>query len=186
MCGRYVGFDDGNDVIKDIYQQAYDKFPDAPIKIGEVFPTETVPVLTGADLSPVPMKWGYPGFKGKGVLINARAETVTEKYTFRDGILRSRCVIPTCGYYEWDKQKVKYRFNLPDDPTLYLGGFFARFPDGDRFIILTTLPNDSVKDVHDRMPLILTKEMLPVWTTDTRMSLGYLTREMPMLVKKEA
>ena len=186
MCGRYVGFDDGNDVIKEIYQKTFDQFPDAPIKIGEIFPTETVPVLAGPQLAPVPMKWGYPGFNGKGVLINARAETAAEKYTFRDGLLSSRCVIPTCGYYEWDKRKTKFRFNLPDEPMLYLGGFFSRFPDGDRFIILTTSPNDSVSDVHDRMPLILTEKMLPIWTTDTRAALSYLTETMPALVRREA
>lgn len=186
MCGRYVGFDDGNDVIKEIYRQTAERYPDAPVKMGEVFPTETVPVLAGPHTRPVPMKWGYPGFRGKGIIINARAETVTERETFRDSFLRARCVVPTCGYYEWDKQKTKFRFNLPDTPVLWLGGFYGRFEDGRRFVILTTAPNDSVRDVHDRMPLILTDEMKQLWTTDTAAALRYLTDPMPALIRREA
>lgn len=153
MCGRYASYDDGDEVVKAIYKQALDRWPDTPVKTGEVFPTETVPVLAGPHSRPVPMKWGYPGFGGRGVIINARAETVTEKPAFRDSILRARCVVPTCGYYEWNKEKTKFRFNLPDTSTLWLGGFYGKFNNEYRFVILTTAPNGSVWDVHDRMPL---------------------------------
>ncbi len=184
MCGRYTGNDDGSEEIKSIYQQTRNAYPDSNLKTGEIFPTDLVPVLHGSGLSPFPAKWGYPGFQGKGVIINARAETAAEKYSFKDSILNRRCIIPTTGYIEWDANKTKYRFNLPGTRTLFLGGFYKQFPDGIRFVILTTTPNESVADVHDRMPLIILPEYMEIWINDTSRALNYLHAQMPALVKE--
>lgn len=53
-------------------------------------------------------QWGLPGFRGRQQIINARAETVTEKPMFRRSIAFQRCVIPATGFYEWDAAKHKY------------------------------------------------------------------------------
>ena len=184
MCGRYTGNDDESDEIADIYARTRLAYPDARLNNGEIFPTQQVPILHGTDLNPFPAVWGYPGFQGKGVLINARAETAAEKFSFRDSLLNRRCVIPTTGYLEWDAGKTKYRFNLPDTRALYLGGFYKQFPDGIRFVILTTVPNASVADVHQRMPLILTPDFLNGWVCDTDCALRYLRAAMPTLTRE--
>lgn len=183
MCGRYTGNDTENNTLREIYRKTQTDFPDVKLKNGEIFPTDTVPVLRGEDVSPFPASWGYPGFNGKGVVINARAETAAEKNMFRDSLYNRRCVVPTTGYLEWSKDKTKYRFNLPDSGMLYLGGFYKLFPDGVRFVILTTSPNSSVCDVHNRMPVILTPDMLSLWTGNTQSALNYLNTEMPALIK---
>ena len=57
-------------------------------------------------------QWGLPGFRGRQQIINARAETVTEKPMFRRSIAFQRCVIPATGFYEWDAAKHKYKNKL--------------------------------------------------------------------------
>lgn len=184
MCGRYTGNDD-SDEFKKIYTATTKAYPSVNLSSGEIFPTNTAPILCGTTegITPIPAAWGYPKFEGKGVIINARAETAVEKYTFKDSVLSRRCVVPTTGYLEWSADKTKYRFNLPDESMLYLAGFFKQFVDGYRFVILTTEPNGSVKLVHNRMPVILPTDSIVRWTLDTSWALSYLSSVMPELIK---
>lgn len=87
MCGRFVIFDEAEDMeIRSIIDEINKKYKDddgAKFKSGEIFPTNTVPVITkennGRDISL--FKWGFPNFKNPGVIINARSETLQEKST---------------------------------------------------------------------------------------------------------
>ncbi len=185
MCGRYsLFFDDGYDYdvakIMDILKQNY---PQTKVKQGEIYPTNTAPVLIkqNSEITPVPYSWGFPNFRSKGVLINARAETAEEKKTFRDSLLNRRCVIPSTGFYEWDKSKQKYLFHLPECRTLYMAGFYNFFKDEPRFIILTTSANPSVSVIHNRMPLVLDKSQIHEWITDTDSAISILHSTPPTL-----
>ena len=60
------------------------------------------------------MKWGFPGYQGKGLIINAKSEGVLEKKMFRESMLHRRCAVPAKGFYEWNPQKEKYRFTRTD------------------------------------------------------------------------
>lgn len=101
MCGRFTGNIDRED-LKKIYTATTEAFPGVNLSSGEIFPTNTVPILRGSDkgLTPVPAVWGYPKYQGKGVIINARAETAAEKFTFKDSLRNWRCVVPTTGHVE--------------------------------------------------------------------------------------
>ena len=102
------------------------------------------------------MQWGFPGFQGKGLLINARAEAILDKKTFRESVLHRRCVIPARHFYEWSKNKEKYTFQSPkQDDTLFMAGCYQIYNGQNRFVILTTQANASVAPVHERMPLLL-------------------------------
>ena len=126
MCGRYyIEIDEAE--IRDIVIEAEKRAREANEQLklktsGEIFPTDIVPVQTGiGDYQP--MKWGFPGFKGRPV-INARSETVLEKPMFRAHMLARRCLIPASGYYEWKKEgskKIKYKFYLSDEPLFFAG-----------------------------------------------------------------
>ncbi len=185
MCGRYTGFVDESQELLDIYTAAKSLYPDINFRSGEIFPTNTVPLLTAKNgiLSPIPAAWGLPGFRGKEVIINARAETAAEKYTFAEYFRRRRCVVPTTGYYEWSKEKKKFLFNRPRQKILYLAGLYNEYADGIRFVILTTAANPTVSDVHHRMPVILGKDQLNLWSCDTSFAKEYLGHEMPDLIK---
>lgn len=186
MCGRYTGNDDESEEMAAIYQRTQDRYPHAVLKHGEIFPSDVAPILYGGDMMAVPARWGYPAYKGSGILINARAESAKEKVSFSESLLLRRCIIPTTGYYEWDRNKAKYRFNRQGDSMLYLGGFCQRFPDGARFVILTTEPSGSVRHIHDRMPLVIApdSESMKKWNTDREWALNYLKAEMPDLIYK--
>lgn len=185
MCGRYsLYFDDEYDSdIAQMMNVLKRNYPQADIRQREVFPTNTAPVLIKRDLdiSPVPYIWGFPNFRSKGVIINARAETAEEKRTFRDSLLNRRCVIPSTGFYEWDKSKHKYLFNMPESNILYMAGLYNMFKDEPRFVILTTDANSSVRSIHHRMPLVLEKSQISKWITDTNCAVSILHCLPPML-----
>jgi len=98
MCGRYlVEAEVYSDIWKILANIAAEK--DGLAK-GEVFPTNTAPVITAVGAEAI--KWGFPKWKGAGVIINARAETALDKNMFRKPLLERRCVIPSSGFFEWD------------------------------------------------------------------------------------
>ena len=126
--------------------------------------------------------WGFPGFQGKGLLINARSETAEERPTFREPLLHRRCVVPTTGFYEWNKQKEKFLFHYPDSTVVYLAGLWGEIGGKRCYTILTTEPNQAVATVHNRMPVLLAKEQVRPWLMDTSAALGLLHAKQPKLV----
>lgn len=165
MCGRYYIDDETSREIEKILQDIDKKKPGNSYKTGEIFPTDTVPILVAQDNRIVPelYTWGFPNFYKKGVIINARCETAFEKKTFRESLVSRRCIIPASGFYEWNKTKEKLYFTQPSSDILYMAGIYNSFSGISRFVILTTSANASMADVHDRMPLILKPEQTETW-----------------------
>ena len=193
MCGRYI-IEPNDDEIRNIIKEAMQHLGEADSpKTGEIFPTNNAPVLAlgESSIKPYVMRWGFPNFRSKGVIINARAETVLEKRTFKDSVLGRRCIIPASGFYEWKeteaRHKDKYLFTLPQSKILYIAGFYNSFTeDGkkiDKFVVITTVANESIEDVHDRMPLILEKCHLELWLKKTEFALELLSYVPPELDK---
>lgn len=183
MCGRYSLAPDESAELARIVAEVQSRFGAASIHTGEIYPTNAAPVLlaAGQKMTPMPMKWGFPNFKNKGVIINARGETALNKPMFRKSLLERRCIVPTSGFFEWDRQKTKHRFRLPGQEVLYLAGLWNRFEDEERFVILTTAPNDTIINIHDRMPVLLTGAELEPWLHDTGMASEKLTALQPAL-----
>jgi putative SOS response-associated peptidase YedK len=104
-------------------------------------------------------------------MINARAETLTEKRTFKALLGRKRCLVLADGFYEWQKRergKLPMRFVLRDQGPFAFAGLWDswRKPDGNElqsFTIITTGANDLLRRVHERMPVILDRESEEVW-----------------------
>ena len=167
MCGRYSLAPDQSKEIAQIVAEVQARFGAASIHTGEMFPTNAAPILLpdGQKMAPKPMVWGFPSFKGKGVIINARGETALDKPMFRRSVIERRCIVPTTGFYEWDSQKRKYHFRLPGQDRLYLAGLW----------------NDTIIHVHDRMPVLLTDDEVMPWLHDTGMASTKLTALQPAL-----
>ena len=188
MCGRYSLFDEqDNTEIQSIIREVNQQYPDTPIRMGEIFPTNTVPIVisSGDALKPVPCIWGLPKYNANGVIINARAETAAAKKMFSDSLYYRRCIVPSTGFYEWNKQKQKFFFHLPDENVLYMAGLYRDYSGERRLVILTTAANGSMQDVHGRMPVILPRERVQMWAHDTAEAIRYIATEMPEL-RKEA
>ncbi len=193
MCGRYTIEEDESVDLRALYEELRVSHPYASVKSGEIFPTDTVPLLCfGGErrpLCPAVGVWGFRkegGGSGSSVVINARAESATERPMFRECFLRRRCVVPTAGYFEWNKDKVKHRFSVPDSPVTYLAGLWRPDPAGARFVVLTTAANSSVSPVHHRMPVILPPDALSDWVRNTDFAAYYLRQVMPSLACRPA
>ena len=127
------------------------------------------------------LRWGFPGFDKGKLLINARAESVKERPTFAESFALRRCVLPAAGFYEWDRKKEKVIFTAYGHKILYLAGIYRPYGDENRFVVLTREANASMEPVHDRMPLILSKEEVAPWVCDAAEADGIMTKELPQL-----
>ena len=164
MCGRYYIDVDGMDMQEILAALGHDE----RIKAGEIFPTNVVPVLA-AERKPQLMRWGFARYDGKGSIINARCETVTEKPMFQKAMRERRCLLPASSYFEWKdsgaKRKQKHAISLPGQDTLYMAGIYREEKDMELpvFVILTREASASVSTIHSRMPVILPKAIHPLW-----------------------
>ena len=158
MCGRYHFSAELLDEIRDLTEQK-----DWKLELGvldrDIHPGDTAPVITaagdqGGSLRACRQKWGYPGPGGKGLVFNARSESVFEKRMFRNSVSQRRAAVPVSWFYEWNKNKEKFTFTKEGSRILFLAGFYGRYEDGDRFVILTTQANASMAPVHSRMPFL--------------------------------
>jgi len=143
-----------------------------------IAPSQQVPVIfttpTGKRVAQ-PMTWGLvPSWTrdltGARPLINARADSLSERPSFRGPLARHRCLIPATGFYEWQKsgpQKVPYYICRKDQGFLAFAGLYdvlrGRNPPLWTFAIITTEPNSLVARFHDRMPAILMREDEERW-----------------------
>ena len=192
MCGRFTLFTDKEQrelykIIKEVDEKLKrESMSERQIKIGEIYPTNLVPVLMAENesISAEAAAWGFPNFKNKGVIINARAETAPEKKMFAKPLQSMRCVVPSTGFYEWDKRKTKYLFNEPGQDLLYMAGIVNLYQDERRFVILTTNANESMQEIHNRMPVILEQEEIGKYLWDYQFALSVLNRVPVQLVRK--
>lgn len=151
-----------------------------------IAPTQTAPVVrvTGKEGNRLlgALRWGLVPFWAKDPaignrMINARSEGVESKPSFRAPFKRQRCLIPTTGFFEWKRlaggtrskpNKQPYCIRMDDERVFAFAGLWDRWkdPDGEvieTYTILTTEPNDSVRPLHNRMPVILAPDDYAQW-----------------------
>lgn len=186
MCGRYNFTVEQSDEVIEILEKLNAKFQGKEVRTGEVYPTNLAPILIEEkkETSPVLSIWGFPKFDEKGVIINARAESAFEKKTFRDSLVNRRCIIPSTGFYEWDSDKRKFLFRLEGTNALYMAGLYMFYRDEMRYVILTTDANESMREVHNRMPLVIQKNEIRTWILDSQATNELLHRVPPLLVRE--
>ncbi|GAA0135445.1 SOS response-associated peptidase [Paenibacillus sp. YSY-4.3] len=176
MCGRFtitVPYDELliryyiNEETNIIYEPSYNAAPMQYIPA-------VVKGINGNRLGS--LRWGLvPSWakndKIASKMINARAETITEKPSFNRLVASRRCIIPADGFYEWQqrgKSKQPFRITLKDEGIFSFAGLYDMWTDqsGNRLAtctIITTAPNSLMADIHDRMPVILQKEDEAEW-----------------------
>jgi putative SOS response-associated peptidase YedK len=119
-------------------------------------------------------KWGLvPSWStaetGAATRINACAETLTERASYKPILARGRCLIPADGFYEWEKPfKQPYLFTMRGGEPFVFAGLCDTWekPDGTTlktFTIITTSPNEVVAPIHDRMPAIIDRADIDAW-----------------------
>jgi len=116
------------------------------------------------------LRWGFAG-PNNAPLINARSETATQKPTFSEAFAQRRCLVPADGFYEWQviegqKAKQPWRIGLKGGEMMAFAGLWqpeAAFGNEDCFTILTTVANNYLAPLHERMPVILPREQFGLW-----------------------
>lgn len=173
MCGRYT-LTASPQAVQEAFSLA--ETPDLSPRFN-IAPTQMVPIITGEARDKLTwMKWGLiPSWskddKGASQLINARAETIDEKPSFRSAFKKRRCLVPADGFYEWrkegDKKKPQYIF-LDDRELFAFAGLWETWknPEGEWIhscTIITGEPNEVVKPLHHRMAVILERDSYADW-----------------------
>lgn len=175
MCGRFAVAEIPKPLLDELeitdvpdFQTRYNLAPSqvAPVALGRGSDGFRVEVF----------KWGLVPFWAKDPsignrLINARAETASEKPSFRDAFKKRRCLVPATGFYEWKKEadsKQPYLLRPVDGEGMAFAGLWERWtaPDGEElrtFTILTTAALGMIKDIHHRMPVIAPRKLWRPW-----------------------
>jgi putative SOS response-associated peptidase YedK len=178
MCGRYTLTSPG-EVVAEVFELV-DVPPILPRY--NLAPTQEAAVVRvvapGAPRTLDPLRWGLIPYWAQDPaignhMINARADSVADKPAFRDSFRRRRCLVPADGFYEWKKVEPKvrqpYLIRRQDRLPFAFAGLWSswRGPDSARpletFTILTTGPNDLLRPLHDRMPVILDRSDFAAW-----------------------
>ncbi|WP_315092765.1 SOS response-associated peptidase [uncultured Cellulomonas sp.] len=188
MCGRYAQTRADDKLARDFAVQQI--LVDAGRPSWNVAPTTVMPVVlerveddkvvrqlrpARGGLTPSWMKDPAGGAR----LINARAETITQKPAFRKAATSRRAVIPMDGYFEWqrhpgEKRKTPYYLTGPDAAPLAAAGLYELWPDPSTpeddpgrwlwtYTVITTTATDSTGHIHDRAPLLLPADMVDTW-----------------------
>jgi putative SOS response-associated peptidase YedK len=144
-----------------------------------IAPSQEVPVIVKTQHGNEAkfMKWGLvpswaPDPSIGNRMINARAETLLEKPSFRQLVSERRCIIPADGFYEWRRegnQKVPVWIHLKNKEPFAFAGLWDSWPDRDSgvalntFTIITTDANTLVRRIHNRMPVMYDRDMGQQW-----------------------
>lgn len=176
MCGRFVTYIPLEQIIKDfdIDLSLIDEYTPSY----NIAPTNEVLAIYEKNKQKAlnKFRWGLVPFWAKDEsmgykMINARAETLSERKTYKPLIKNKRCAIVSNGFYEWRRegnQKIPYYIKLKNDNPFTFAGLYDIWTDDDEnklisCTIITTNPNEKVSQIHDRMPVMLEKEDTLKW-----------------------
>jgi len=178
MCGRFVLVSDLSGIeekfdIKKVYHEFQPNW--------NVTPGQYIPAVIHRDGQNVlaSLLWGLipswakdPSIGNK--MINARAETISEKPSFRSAFKLRRCLIIANGFYEWKKdgtKKVPLYFYLKSGELFGMAGLYESWiaPDKSQVnscTIITTNANELIQPIHDRMPVIVPRDQEHIWLSE--------------------
>lgn len=175
MCGRFAQLQTVSELIKayfvdDVLTEVSPGYNIAPgSRILSIIRKDGKRLLVDFQWGLIP-HWTRERAAGRG-LINARAESISQKPSFRSAFRARRCLIPASGFYEWKKEgriKIPYYVRLLSGRPFTFAGIHEAWvsPGGGEVAtcaIVTTGPNEVMKEIHDRMPVILGDNYRDAW-----------------------
>lgn len=177
MCGRFSLITDIDEIIARFFVEEFSEMEYLPRY--NIAPSQPITAIVNhqGKRRMGQLQWGLVPFwaKDKKIgfkMINARAESLAEKPSYKHLIASKRCLIVADSFYEWrrneDGTKTPVRIHLKNEEPFAFAGLWDRWksPEGEQLTtctILTTEPNKVMKDIHNRMPVILTPESEKTW-----------------------
>lgn len=178
MCGRFTNKAEEHEIEKEFKVGKLNNVSFAPRY--NIAPSQMIDAVLEANAERIltELKWGLIPAWAKddsiaSKLINARAETLAEKPSFKNAFKARRCIIPASGFYEWSKKgagaKQPFYFYLRDKQVFGFAGLYEEWTDKETgeivesCTIITTEANEILEPVHDRMPVILKAENYDRW-----------------------
>ena len=188
MCGRFVGFRSLHELKKTF---PIDKATCEVTENYNVAPSQEILAIIKHDKENwlEKLHWGLVPFWAKDIsignrMINARAETIETKPSFRNAFRKQRCLIPADGFYEWKGpkgQKQPMFITLPESKPFAFAGLWEIWHKKNdpnmiykSCTIITTEASDSVREIHSRMPAILKPEMYETWLDPLKQNVNEL------------
>lgn len=186
MCGRYTIIAKAEVIEKKFNVEV----PESYSSTYNAAPTQILPVITNKNPSQVSFfQWGLIPARSKDKQIgsklnNARAESITEKISFKNAFTQRRCLVLADGFYEWKryskKSKIPYRIQLRSKELFAFAGLWEEYTDEDKnlvqtFTIITTEANSSISKIHSRMPVILDPKSEQAWISSSMTSEEHLS-----------
>jgi putative SOS response-associated peptidase YedK len=190
MCGRYTIIAKAEEIEKRFNVEV----PPIFTPRYNAAPTQVLPVITNENPQGLSFfQWGLiPSWsqskKSAPPLINARAETIAEKSSFKDALKSRRCLVISDGYYEWKqstkKIRIPYRIQVKPHALFAYAGLWEEFVEQDNsilhtFTIITTAANKITSSIHERMPAILTPEGESIWMNNDKSVAEHLSLLLP-------
>ena len=179
MCGRF-----SFSPLAKIIEDRFDVKVDAAYKPRyNSAPSQELAVISNSDPGHLSFyRWGLIPFWAKDQkignrMINAKAETITEKPAFRNSFKRKRCLVLSNGFFEWKKtgpkEKIPYRIFMKDESLFSMAGIWDSWKNElneiiNSFSILTISPNTLMENIHHRMPVILDPKDEKVWLGESQ------------------
>lgn len=177
MCGRYTTIE--TEKLYPRYKTVNRLDKDKPASYN-VAPGQWVPIITAQSPNHISlMKWGFvppwvndaEKMKKSPKPINAKAENLSTSPLWRGAFKNHRCLVPATGFYEWKGEagrKQPYWFHLKHERIFSFAGLFSVAHDAEgkefaSFTIITTRPNQTMRPIHDRMPVILAEDKEADW-----------------------
>lgn len=149
----------------------------------DCYPSDNIIIIEGKGnrLLGSKAKWGYKLDDHK-LVINARQETILEKFLFKQDIIDHRCIIPASGFYEWDIHKHKFTFENENSGLIMMAGIY-RIVNGQKEVtIVTTKANESMNGIHHRMPLIFNYQQMNMWLKDNNYERLLKVKPLPLKI----
>jgi len=175
MCGRYT-ITSPPETIKSYF--GYSEQPNFPPRYN-IAPTQPIPIvrMNAEKVEFALVRWGLVPAWVKEIspskpLINARAETLLEKPSFKKAAMRRRCLLPVNGYYEWYRAKdappLPYYIQQKEGDLFAIAGVWEHWQDAngnelESAALITTQANKTLSPIHHRMPVILDKAAQERW-----------------------
>jgi putative SOS response-associated peptidase YedK len=178
MCGRFTRTANVETIVEEFGVELIDASFEPSYNIA---PTQNVAAIINDDQKRlVTMRWGLIPFWAKdeaigNKLINARAETIQEKASFRTPFKRKRCLIVADGFYEWQKrggEKQPFYIRLKSGKPFAFAGLYDVWESPDQSVtsctIITTEANELMQPLHERMPVMLSEKAGDFWIAPTQ------------------